>query len=69
MSHIVPYKLSVQRCVRFMSLLSLGNLYNYMLFLYKIGEGGGIRFSLKRYLCVFQGVEVVVSVWGPTGPG
>ena len=30
---------------------------------------GGDRFSLKRYLCVFQGVEVVVSVWGPTGPG
>ena len=37
-------------------------------FFYTKLERGG-RFSLKRYLCVFQGVEVVVSVWGPTGPG
>ena len=30
---------------------------------------GGRVFLKKKYLCVFQGVEVVVSVWGPTGPG
>ena len=69
MSHIVPYKLSVQRCVRFMSLLSLGNLYKlHAIILNKIGDELG-QILLKRYLCVFQGVEVVVSVWGPTGPG
>ena len=57
-----------EMCKIFVIAFSWESLQFTCYFLYKIGEEGG-RFSLERYLCVFQRVEVVVSVWGPTGPG